>query len=171
MPGNRLEKEPMKTSARMRLWVESHTDIIWDLVRIYLGIGLFLKAIFYLTHRDYLLQQMDNLGTAWFAPAVMAHYVILAHIFGGLLLALGLITRAAALVQIPVLLVAVFYIYVPKMMFLEPRQNLEFSSLVLFLLLLFAAFGAGRWSLDHYLSRKISPEGYKNEGELASHAH
>lgn len=161
----------MKANSRMRLWVESHTDIVWDLVRIYLGIGLFLKAIFYLTHRDYLLQQMDSLGTSWFVPATMAHYVILAHLFGGLLLALGLITRVAALVQIPVLLAAVFYLYMPKMMFLEPRQSLEFSALVLFLLLLFAGFGAGRWSLDHYLSRKISPEGYKGEGEVASHAH
>jgi len=161
----------MNATSRMRLWVESHSDVIWDLVRIYLGIGLFLKAIFYLTHRDYLLQLMDNLGTSWFAPAAIAHYVILAHLFGGLLLALGLLTRVAALVQIPVLLAAVFYIYLPKMMFLEPRQNLEFSALVLFLLLLFAAFGAGRWSLDHYLSRKISPDAYKADTEVPSHAH
>ena len=158
----------MNATSRMRLWVETHSDIIWDLVRIYLGIGLFLKAIFYLTHRDYLLQSMDNMGTSWFAPAIMAHYVILAHLFGGLLMALGLITRVAALVQVPILLAAVFYVYLPKMMFLEPRQSLEFSALVLFLLLLTAAFGAGRWSLDHYLSRKINPEGYRAEDEAAS---
>ena len=158
----------MNATSRMRLWVETHSDIIWDLVRIYLGIGLFLKAIFYLTHRDYLLQSMDNMGTSWFAPAIMAHYVILAHLFGGLLMALGLITRVAALVQVPILLAAVFYVYLPKMMFLEPRQSLEFSALVLFLLLLTAAFGAGRWSLDHYLSRKINPEGYRAADEAAS---
>jgi len=158
----------MNATSRMRLWVETHSDIIWDLVRIYLGIGLFLKAIFYLTHRDYLLQLMDGMGTSWFAPAIMAHYVILAHLFGGLLMALGLITRVAALVQIPILLAAVFYVYLPKMMFLEPRQSLEFSALVLFLLLLTAAFGAGRWSLDHHLSRKINPEGYRAEDEAAS---
>src|SRR5437773_1522565 len=161
----------MNATSRMRLWVETHSDIIWDLVRIYLGIGLFLKAIFYLTHRDYLLQLMDSMGTGWFAPAIMAHYVILAHLFGGLLMTLGLLTRVAALVQIPVLLAAVFYVYLPKMMFLEPRQSLEFSALVLFLLLLTAAFGAGRWSLDRYLSRKINPRADKAEAEVASHAH
>lgn len=96
---------------------------------------------------------------------MMAHYVILAHLFGGLLMALGLITRVAALVQIPIVLAAVFYVYLPKMMFLEPRQSLDrnvrlaFSGLVLLLLLLTAAFGAGRWSLDHYLSRKVLPHG------------
>ena len=158
----------MNATSRMRIWVETHSDIIWDLVRIYLGIGLFLKAIFYLMHRDYLLQLMDNMGTSWFAPAIMAHYVILAHLFGGLLMALGLITRVAALVQIPILLAAVFYVYLPKMMFLEPRQNLEFSALVLFLLLLTAAFGAGRWSLDHYLSRRINPEAYRAGDETPS---
>ena len=74
----------MNATSRMRLWVETHSDIIWDLVRIYLGIGLFLKAIFYLTHRDYLLQIMDSMGTSWFAPAIMAHYVVLAHLFGAM---------------------------------------------------------------------------------------
>ena len=105
-----------------------------------------------------------------FAPAAIAHYVVLAHLFGGLLMALGLLTRVAALVHIPVLLAAVFYIYLPKMIFLEPRQSLEFSSLVLFLLLLFAAFGAGRWLLDHYLSRNIAPDAYKDANEVPSHA-
>lgn len=50
----------MNGTSRMRLWVETHRDIIWDLVGIYLGIGLFLKGIFYLTHRDYLLELMDR---------------------------------------------------------------------------------------------------------------
>jgi putative oxidoreductase len=158
-------------TARLRLWVESHTDIVWDLVRIYLGVGLFLKAIFYLMHPDYLVQLMDSMGTSWIAPAMMAHYVILAHLFGGLLMTLGLLTRIAALVQIPILLSAVFYIYLPKMMFLEPRQNLEFSALVLFLLLLTAGFGAGRWSLDYYLSRRIQPDAYRPETPATSHAH
>jgi len=144
----------MNATSRMRIWVETHSDIIWDLVRIYLGIGLFLKAIFYLVHRDYLLQLMDSMGTSWFAPAIMAHYVILAHLFGGLLMALGLITRVAALVQIPILLAAVFYVYLPRMALIEPRQSLEFSALVLFLLALIFAFGAGRFSVDHLLWKK-----------------
>jgi len=37
-------------------------------------------------------------------------------------------------------------------MAVEPRQNLEFSALVLFLMLLILIFGPGRLSLDHYLS-------------------
>src|SRR4051812_20733149 len=161
----------MNTSTRMRIWVETHSDIVWDLVRIYLGIGLFLKAIFYLTHRDYLQQLMDQTGTAWFAPAIVAHYIILAHLLGGLLLTLGLLTRVAALLQIPILFAAVFYIYLPKAMFLEPRQNLEFSALVLFLLLLMAGFGAGRWSLDHYLARRMQADAYARPDSVPSHVH
>ena len=166
-----LLRKALMNTARFRLWVETHSDVVWDLVRVYLGVGLFLKAIFYLMHRDYLLKLMDDMDTGWFAPAMIAHYVILAHLFGGLLMALGLLTRVAAIVQIPMLLAATLYIYLPKMMFLEPRQNLEFSALVLFLLILTAVFGAGRWSLDHYLSRKLQPEAYRPEEPVPSHAH
>ena len=60
----------------------------------------------------------------------------------------------AALAQVPVLVGAMFWVYLPKVMAVEPRQNLEFSALVLFLMLMILVFGAGRWSLDHYLSRR-----------------
>ena len=43
-------------------------------------------------------------GHEWMTPAVIAHYVILAHPAGGLFMALGLLTRIAVLVQIPVLI-------------------------------------------------------------------
>jgi uncharacterized membrane protein YphA (DoxX/SURF4 family) len=62
------------------------------------------------------------------------------------------LTRIAALAQIPILLGAVFYVYLPKMTMIEPRQNLEFSMLVLFLLALVFLYGAGRWSVDHWLT-------------------
>jgi uncharacterized membrane protein YphA (DoxX/SURF4 family) len=65
---------------------------------------------------------------------------------------LGLLTRWAALAQLPMLIAAVFYVYLPNMLAIEGRQNFEFSSLVLFLVLLTAAFGAGKWSLEHVMS-------------------
>jgi uncharacterized membrane protein YphA (DoxX/SURF4 family) len=161
----------MKMINRVRPWVEHHTDIVFDMVRIYLGLGLALKAVFYMSHNDELMKMMDALGPAQIFPAAMAHYVILAHLTGGILLALGLLTRVAALAQIPILFVALFYLYLPKMMMLEPRQNLEFSALVLFLLCLFAVFGAGRWSVDHLLSKKIFPSPTASPGTRPSPAH
>ena len=135
-------------------WAEAHTDVFLDLVRIYLGLGLFMKGVFFMSHGDYLLKLLQDSGDWFIAPATIAHYVIPAHIFGGFLLAIGLLTRVAALAQVPVLVGAMFWVYLPKVMAVEPRQNLEFSALVLFLMLMILVFGAGRWSLDHYLSRR-----------------
>ena len=140
-------------------WADTHRDLFLDLIRVYLGTGLFVKGLYLSAHSDYLMQTIDQAGSLWFAPAAIAHYVIPAHLVGGILLALGLLTRAAAIVQIPVLLGAVFYLYLPHLTLLEPRQNLEFSALVLFLLIVFSICGPGRWSLDAILFRKTPGQG------------
>ena len=148
----------MKNIDGCRQWLTDHEDGFRDLVRIYLGIGLFFKGVYFMSHQDDLTQLLQRLDSASFAQAAVAHVVIPIHLVGGVMLALGLLTRVAALAQIPILLGAVVYVYLPKMALIEPRQNLEFSVLVLFLLVLIFLFGAGRFSLDHKLARR-RPEG------------
>jgi len=65
-------------------------------------------------------------------------------------------TRLAALAQIPILIGAIIYVWLPEMPFFEQRQNLEFSALVLFLLTLIFVYGAGRFSVDYLITRKES---------------
>ena len=144
----------MKNLNEWKLWLQGHEDLFRDLVRMYLGVGLFVKGLYFMSHRNELDQLLGQLDNAAFAQAAAAHYVIPVHIVGGLALAVGLLTRLAALLQIPILLGAVFYIYLPQMALIEPRQNLEFSALVLFLLVLVAAYGSGRFSVDHILGKK-----------------
>jgi putative oxidoreductase len=139
---------------RCKTWLQSHDDLFLDLVRIYIGAGLFVKAFYLLHHREYLTQVISDSGNVWFAPAAVAQYVIIAHMVGGALLALGLLTRVAAFVQLPILIGAVFYVYLPHMATVEPRQSLEYSALVAFLLFWLGVFGAGRWSVDYVLGRK-----------------
>jgi putative oxidoreductase len=141
--------------ARIQQWLRRHEDLFIDLVRIYLGSGLFVKAVFLMFNRDYLVRMITESGNVWIAPAAVAHYVILAHLGGGAMLALGLATRFAALVQLPILLGAVFSLYLPRFANVEPRQYLEYAGLVAFLLMLFGIFGAGRFSLDYYMNRKV----------------
>jgi uncharacterized membrane protein YphA (DoxX/SURF4 family) len=141
----------MNAIAQTKQWAHSHADVMTDLVRIYLGLGLFIKGIYFMSHREFLQQLLQGTDNSVFLHAAVAHYVIPAHIVGGILLALGLLTRFAALAQIPILLGAILYVYLPKAMFLEPRQNLEFTALLLFLMVLFVIFGAGRLSLDKHL--------------------
>jgi uncharacterized membrane protein YphA (DoxX/SURF4 family) len=144
----------MSTTLSLKRWADDHADAAWDLVRIYLGLGLFVKAVYFIGHREVLDGLLAGTGPLWIAPALVAHYVILAHLAGGLLLAAGLITRVAALVQVPALAGAVFYVFLPKLVNVDARQNLEFSALVLFLLLLFVLRGPGKWSVDAVLARR-----------------
>ncbi len=143
---------------RFKGWAKTHADIFLDLTRVYLGIGLLVKGFFFLAHGDYLMKLVQDAGDLFIAPATIAHYVIPVHIVGGALLAAGLMTRIAALAQIPILIGAMFWLHLPKMLAVEPRQNLEFSALVLFLMVLILIFGAGRWSMDHFLSRRTPDE-------------
>ena len=98
-----------------------------------------------------LLEGADNVV---FAQGAVSHYVIPVHLVGGLLLAMGLLTRLAALAQMPILIGAVFYLWMPQVLFFEQRQNFEFAALVLFLLVLIFVYGGGRFSVDHLLTRK-----------------
>ncbi len=158
----------MKDVQEMNHWIKTHGDLALDLMRIYLGIGLMIKAVFFMSHSDYFLQLMETVGSMWFAPAILMHYVILAHLFGGLCLTLGLITRAAALVQLPILLSAMFYVHLPHMVSsIEARQSMEFAGLVLFLLILISVYGAGRWSLDYVLARKQNAALFRTDPEPA----
>jgi uncharacterized membrane protein YphA (DoxX/SURF4 family) len=80
-----------------------------------------------------------------------------AHLVGGALLVVGLYTRLAALVQLPVLAGAVLLVHWQNGL-LSANQSLEFSALVLFLLVLVFLFGGGRWSLDARWGRKVPDE-------------
>src|SRR3989442_7587627 len=110
---------------RFKGWAETHADIFLDLTRVYLGIGLLVKGFCFLAHGDYLMKLVQDEGDLFIAPATIAHYVIPVHIVGGALLAAGLLTRIAALAQLPILIGAMFWVYLPKMVAVEPRQNLE----------------------------------------------
>jgi uncharacterized membrane protein YphA (DoxX/SURF4 family) len=144
----------MNKVQQCKSWLRAHEDLFIDMVRIYLGCGLVVKAIFLMNHRDYLNQMISESDVAWIAGSFVGHYVILAHLFGGAMLALGIATRVAAFAQLPILLGAIFSLYLPRFATIEPRQYLEYAGLVAFLLMLFGVFGAGRFSIDYLASRK-----------------
>lgn len=124
---------------------ESHRDLVVDVLRVYLGAGLFFRGLVLLL-TDAGLEQLAG-GAAAVTTTGIAVYVMAAHLVGGALLIVGLYTRLAALVQLPVLIGAVTLVHWQNGL-LSANQSLEFSALVLFLLILVFAFGSGRWSLD-----------------------
>jgi putative oxidoreductase len=135
-------------------WINLHPDLFMDFIRAYLGLGLFIKGVYILNNQSEFMRVVENSpGDMPLGLMTIAHYVIPAHFAGGAMLLFGVCTRLAALSQIPLLIGAVLYVYLPRFATLELRQNLEFSALVLFLLTVILVHGPGRYSVD-YLARK-----------------
>lgn len=129
-------------------WINDRRELVLDLIRIYLGIGLFARGILFITEARG-VEAVVNLSDFSLMSAAVVHYVSFVHLLGGLLLAVGLLTRLSALLQLPILAGAVFIHWQDGLLLAD--QSLEFSALVLFLLCVVALFGAGRWSADHYV--------------------
>lgn len=130
-------------------WLDNHREIVLDCIRIYLGIGLFVRGVLFISAAEGVAALVD-LSEFSFASAMVVHYVTFVHLLGGLMLAVGLLTRLVALLQVPILVGAVFLVHWQDGL-LSANQSLEFSALVLFLLLVVLVFGAGRWSADYYV--------------------
>lgn len=131
--------------AALGKWFLARRSWCMSLLRIYLGVGLFIKAISFIKYRDDLVQTMLD-SNIMFSGTGLAHYVILTHLIGGLLMVIGLGTRVAALIQIPTLAGAVFFVHGSGGAF-NFAEELRFSALVLFILLLFVWYGSGPLSL------------------------
>ena len=148
------------TTQAIRDWFLDRRSWCMDLVRIYLGLGLFAKGISFMVHRNELVQTMVDHNIVW-SGAMLAHFVILTHIFGGLLMATGFGTRAGALIQIPTLIGATFFVNWSGGLW-GFAEELRFSALVLFLLLMFVWYGDGPLSIEG----RLEP----SEGDTVPHA-
>ena len=135
---------------RLIAWADSHRGYWLDCVRIYLGLGLFARGLLLITNNSagFFDDIVQRSGQLWLTHGILLHYVILAHFVGGLLLTIGFLTRIAALIQVPVLIGAVFFVHRTEGL-LAASQSLEFSALVLFLLVVFVVSGAGKLSVDY----------------------
>jgi uncharacterized membrane protein YphA (DoxX/SURF4 family) len=142
-------------------WIDGHQEVVLDIIRVYLGVGLFVRGVLFVTQTDGVAALVD-MSEFSLASAALVHYVSFAHLLGGLMLAAGLLTRIAALAQIPILVGAVFLVHLHDGL-LSADQSLEFSALVLFLLVVVFVFGSGRWSADYYV---FEQEAESDEDEL-----
>lgn len=131
----------------MQKWAETNYGLGLELLRIYLGLGLIIKGIHFVVNSDFLIGTLVEAGHLDFANTLITHIVGLGHIGGGALIAVGLITRIGALIQIPILSGALIFVSMPKGLFTQ-NQSFEFTALVLFLLVIFTIFGGGAWSVD-----------------------
>ena len=142
----------MNLANRLELWGDRHHPRWLDVIRICLGIFMCYKGFELLNNINLLTNTLnDKLSFSGFALSLLSHYIVFAHFAGGFLLAIGLLTRVACIVQIPVLLGAVFFVNSTGGLFGRPSE-LFLSIVVLLLLIFFLIVGNGAWSVDKMLT-------------------
>ncbi|MBW7886839.1 MAG: DoxX family protein [Bacteroidetes bacterium] len=138
----------MKLIEKMIAWLNNNTNVAYALIRIFIGVALFVRGVILASEPEALTRLAGEDKMYWWYS-----YITVAHIIGGLLLAIGLVTRLASLLQVPILFGAVFLIHL-KQGLLSVGQSLELSVLVLVLLLTYLIFGAGDLSFDSIIKKK-----------------
>ncbi len=136
---------------RIDSWSERHHPKWIDLLRILLGVILLWKGVFFIRHTQDVVQLIKSVSFEYYSMSI-AHYVISAYLAGGLLIAIGLLTRPVILFQLPAIigsLVVAAYGVRTQNIAAEP----ELLIIVLFLLLFFLVEGSGRFSVDEYIRR------------------
>jgi len=137
---------------RIEHYGDTHHPMWLDLLRIALGVVLLVKGIQFVSNIEALQQIVADSRFPWLSIFI-AHYVAMIHLAGGPLIALGLITRAAALFQIPILIGAIIFVHKWDG-FLVNGSELLFAIIVLLLLVFFLIYGSGPLSFDEWMKRQ-----------------
>jgi NNP family nitrate/nitrite transporter-like MFS transporter len=122
-----------------------------DVLRIYLGIALLIKGVWFITNMQELESTLgDGLGQG---QTMIAWSVVFAHVIGGASLALGFVTRVAAAANALIMAGAVIVHLVGDAAgsLLGSNLSFQFTFFVFFTLLLMVWRGSGPLSLDHLL--------------------
>jgi putative oxidoreductase len=146
----------MNRLQRFEHWGNTHHPKWLDIIRIVLGLFLCYKGIDFLQNTSNITGPLSSKTSFGSFPVILiSHYVVFAHILGGILIVLGVLTRLACLIQLPILLGAIIFINSAKDIF-KPYSELFLSILVLLLLVYFIIVGNGPWAI------KIGEEDKKN---------
>jgi len=136
----------MNIITKIEGWGNAHRPNFLDFFRVLLGVFITYKGFTFLGNIGSLETSIDEMTTAY-TSASIAHYVVFAHVLCGPLIALGLLTRIMCFVQLPILIGAVLWVNAPKSM-TGNHIELWLSLTVLFGLVVFIVFGAGKFSID-----------------------
>ncbi len=123
------------------------------ILRIVVGLALILKAYTFFNNPTILNNAFANSGilksTNFLIPLVPW-----VNLIGGILLTVGLFTRLAALVQIPLMFGAVLFVNLKD----TATADLPFSFLILVLVVVFSFIGGGYFSLDDAYRKPLAKE-------------
>ncbi|WP_428224925.1 DoxX family protein [Flavobacterium sp.] len=135
----------MATVKSLNKWANAHTYYSLDVLRIVVGVFLFMKGVSFMTNIEYytqLIEPLKNIG----GGMLIVHYIMGAHIVGGVMILFGLLTRWSVIAQIPILFGAFIINFIGEMHI----GNLILSFLLLAICVFFLFYGSGKHSADYY---------------------
>jgi uncharacterized membrane protein YphA (DoxX/SURF4 family) len=143
----------MKLSQHFNLIDQKKRTSTFIILRVALGLSLLVKGIQFVQNNsiirnvfsDSLILQ-NYLWVQTFIPWL--------NLLGGVFIVIGLFTRFAALVQIPIITGAIIFVN-SKHGIYEGESNVLFSIVLLLLLIFFVIQGSGKPSLDMALRKKL----------------
>ena len=126
-------------------WSEKHDSGWIDVLRMILGIGLIAKGFLFMANISALYNNLElHFGIVASGAAFMIAGI---HLLAGFLILIGLATRLACLVQIPILIGAIILLNI------NSTSTEIVSSVAAFLLLIFFAIrGSGKFSAYYYIA-------------------
>jgi uncharacterized membrane protein YphA (DoxX/SURF4 family) len=104
-----------------------------------------MKGISFITNIQYLqdlISPIDRIGGGMF----MIHYIVPAHLIGGIMISFGLLTRWAIIAQLPILLGAIIVNIMGHM----HSESILLALITLAVCLFFLVYGSGKHSADYY---------------------
>ena len=148
----------MSLQHQLNEWGRKHQPKWLVVIRAALGLCLFIKGIQFIQNSTLIGQIISGSSLQQFTW--LQTVIPWLHLLGGALIIIGLFTRIAVLIQIPILLGALFFVNSNKGVF-AGQSDLLFSIIVLLLLIFFLFEGGGPFSWDRTLRReKKSPGKY-----------
>ena len=151
----------MNALNKFRRWGDTHHPKMLDVIRMLVGLLLVAKGYVYFIHAAYirdliienkLINQSEDLISA------IIFYTTYVQLVGGTMIFLGLLTRLAAILLLPIVFGATFFVNILNPFF---NSELWLSVLVMALLILFIVIGSGPFSVDHFLSSDTQSEEQK----------
>lgn len=146
----------MTVIQKIERWGDMHTAKSLGILRMALGILIFLKGIAIVGNTQALQElilQKNVYGFSGMLASAISHIIGFVHLVGGILIAIGLLTRFASVIQIPILLGAVFFVNISRG-FSILNSELWLSIIVLLLLVLFWVTGSGPFSVDQAMKKR-----------------
>lgn len=140
----------------------------WYLIlRVVLGLILIYKATIFIHSVTVAQTLIERAGIRFFSKNAETLSLIVTYLnmLCGAFIVVGLLTRISSIIQIPILLVAVFFINMRNIG--ESGFELLLSIITLILLFLFAVKGSSKPSFDNYFRKgAVIDEKNKEESEL-----